>query len=46
MSEAPELNKYCLSHMSEYRRGLDSWLDLLMTRDYALQITDTHTHTH
>jgi hypothetical protein len=33
--------------MSDYRRGLDSWLDLLITytittHDYNLQITDTH----
>jgi hypothetical protein len=33
--------------MSDYRRGLDWWLDLLTTyalttRDYTLQITDTH----
>jgi hypothetical protein len=33
--------------MSDYRRGLDWWLDLLTTytlttREYTLKITDTH----
>lgn len=37
--------------LSKYRQGLDWWLGLLTiytltTRDYTLQITDTHTYTH
>jgi hypothetical protein len=38
---------YTVTCMSDYRRGLDWWIDLLTTytfttRDYTLQITDTH----
>jgi hypothetical protein len=39
--------KYIVTIMSDYRRGLGCWMDLLTTYtfatlDYTLQITDTY----